>query len=139
MFNSMKEQASDMVLKMQVSEEVEKQEVASVWNEDQAQTIHEDAGSAFSAAPAQPGAPPESGGSAEMAAQSEHGGEKLTPVETIRKTEREPAPNEPCPCGSGKKYKKCHGRFGGMDGGGGGPTIPGRGIKEHKGEVKMGG
>ncbi|HAO62910.1 MAG TPA: SEC-C domain-containing protein, partial [Porphyromonadaceae bacterium] len=20
-------------------------------------------------------------------------------------------PNDPCPCGSGKKYKKCHGRF----------------------------
>jgi preprotein translocase subunit SecA len=33
MFNSMKEQASDMVLKMQVSEEVEKQEVASVWGD----------------------------------------------------------------------------------------------------------
>jgi uncharacterized protein YecA (UPF0149 family) len=23
---------------------------------------------------------------------------------------REPGRNEPCPCGSGKKYKKCHGR-----------------------------
>jgi uncharacterized protein len=29
-------------------------------------------------------------------------------VETVRK---QPAPgrNDPCPCGSGKKYKKCHG------------------------------
>jgi preprotein translocase subunit SecA len=23
-----------------------------------------------------------------------------------------PGRNEPCPCGSGKKYKKCHGRAG---------------------------
>ena len=76
-----------------------------------------------------------------MEAQSEHGGEKLKPVETIRRTMREPGPNEPCPCGSGKKYKKCHGRIGG----GGMEAIkrsgsPSRGgPKEHKGEVKMGG
>ena len=24
--------------------------------------------------------------------------------------ERMPGPNDPCPCGSGKKFKKCHGR-----------------------------
>ncbi|MFW6201792.1 MAG: SEC-C metal-binding domain-containing protein, partial [Gemmatimonadota bacterium] len=24
-------------------------------------------------------------------------------------TEDEPGRNDPCPCGSGKKYKKCHG------------------------------
>lgn len=29
-------------------------------------------------------------------------------VETVRK-EVEPGRNDPCPCGSGKKYKKCHG------------------------------
>ncbi len=29
-------------------------------------------------------------------------------VETIRKP-HEPGRNDPCPCGSGKKYKKCHG------------------------------
>lgn len=29
-------------------------------------------------------------------------------VETLRK-EAEPGRNDPCPCGSGKKYKKCHG------------------------------
>lgn len=29
-------------------------------------------------------------------------------VETVRKAE-EPGRNDPCPCGSGKKYKKCHG------------------------------
>ncbi len=136
MFASMKEQATDMILKMQVSEEVEKQEVASVWNEEQAQTIHQEASSAFSGAPAEAAAPA-GGGSAEMEAQSEHGGEKLKPVETIRKTTRVAGPNDPCPCGSGKKYKKCHGRTGGdID-----DLIADRGQskKEHKGEVRLGG
>ena len=142
MFVAMKEQISDMILKVQISEEIEKQEVASVWNEEEAQATHADAGSAFNvpaAAPQQAGA--EGSGSAEMEAHSEHGGAKLKPVETIRKTAREPGPNDPCPCGSGKKYKKCHGRIGG----GGVEAIDGemnranRGQREHKGEVKTGG
>lgn len=32
------------------------------------------------------------------------------PVKTYRKTEKEIGRNDPCPCGSGKKYKHCHGR-----------------------------
>ena len=27
--------------------------------------------------------------------------------------DKKPRPNDPCPCGSGKKYKQCHGRLGG--------------------------
>ncbi|HYF50437.1 MAG TPA: preprotein translocase subunit SecA [Planctomycetota bacterium] len=140
MFISMKENATDLILKAQVSEEVEKQEVASVWNEDEAQAIHQEAGSAFDGAPP-PGTPPSGGGSQEMQKQSEHGGADIKAVETIRKTDREPGPNDPCPCGSGKKWKKCHGRIGG-----GGlddltpSSIPQRGhAREHKGEVKTGG
>jgi len=30
------------------------------------------------------------------------------PVQPIR-TDKKVLPNDPCPCGSGKKYKKCHG------------------------------
>jgi hypothetical protein len=30
-------------------------------------------------------------------------------VETVRRTEPKVGRNDPCPCGSGKKYKKCHG------------------------------
>ena len=26
------------------------------------------------------------------------------------KVDKQPGRNDPCPCGSGKKYKKCHGR-----------------------------
>ena len=32
-------------------------------------------------------------------------GQKREPIQVEKKTGR----NEPCPCGSGKKYKKCHG------------------------------
>lgn len=33
-------------------------------------------------------------------------------TEPIRRESRKIRPNEPCPCGSGKKYKKCHGAAG---------------------------
>jgi preprotein translocase subunit SecA len=31
-------------------------------------------------------------------------------VETVRRDADKVGRNDPCPCGSGKKYKKCHGR-----------------------------
>jgi preprotein translocase subunit SecA len=38
------------------------------------------------------------------------GGEEPDPApKAPRKVEKKPKPNEPCFCGSGKKYKKCHG------------------------------
>ncbi|MGE5351311.1 MAG: preprotein translocase subunit SecA [Acidobacteriota bacterium] len=40
------------------------------------------------------------------AQQAGHEGQKLQPVQVEEKTGR----NEPCPCGSGKKYKNCHGK-----------------------------
>ncbi len=36
-------------------------------------------------------------------------GEADKKQETVRRTEKKVGRNEPCPCGSGKKYKKCHG------------------------------
>ena len=41
-----------------------------------------------------------------------HGGEADEPqkVETVRRDADKVGRNDPCPCGSGKKYKKCHGR-----------------------------
>jgi preprotein translocase subunit SecA len=41
-----------------------------------------------------------------MAAASQAGGQT---VQTIRRTVPKVGRNDPCPCGSGKKYKKCHG------------------------------
>ena len=37
------------------------------------------------------------------------GGGDVTPI-TVRRTSPKVGRNEPCPCGSGKKYKHCHGR-----------------------------
>ena len=37
------------------------------------------------------------------------GGEQQQPVQRVVRTTEKVRPNEPCPCGSGKKYKKCHG------------------------------
>ncbi len=34
-------------------------------------------------------------------------------IETIRRQEEKVGRNDPCPCGSGQKYKKCHGRLSG--------------------------
>jgi preprotein translocase subunit SecA len=35
----------------------------------------------------------------------------VEPVETFVRDSRKVGRNEPCPCGSGKKYKHCHGRL----------------------------
>ena len=37
-----------------------------------------------------------------------HGGNDGS-VETVRREGKKTGRNDPCPCGSGKKYKKCHG------------------------------
>ena len=37
-------------------------------------------------------------------------GEAVQPVQTVRRKTKKIKPNEPCPCGSGKKYKKCCGK-----------------------------
>lgn len=38
---------------------------------------------------------------------SEEDGPAPPPPETIHKDAEEPGRNDPCPCGSGKKYKQC--------------------------------
>jgi preprotein translocase SecA subunit len=38
-----------------------------------------------------------------------HGGGPAPKVETVKRDGEKVGRNEPCPCGSGKKYKKCHG------------------------------
>ncbi|GMV81205.1 MAG: protein translocase subunit SecA [Planctomycetota bacterium] len=126
MFNKMKDQAATMVFRLQVDNPVASQQVQSVWNLEKAETIKEDAKSAFEAAPA-------TGGSEEMAAHSEHGGADLKAIETIRRSGRKVMPNEACPCGSGKKFKKCHGQFG--------DTYDGDASKgaEIRGKAKLGG
>ena len=46
----------------------------------------------------------------ELAAASRSGGDAAQPIQ--RRTGEKVGRNDPCPCGSGKKYKKCHGAEG---------------------------
>ena len=41
---------------------------------------------------------------------AESAGREAQKVETFVRTEKKVGRNDPCPCGSGKKYKQCHGR-----------------------------
>jgi preprotein translocase subunit SecA len=61
--------------------------------------------------PAQPRRPRkvvESGGGTEPAAKGAAGGDEDS-AKPMRRNEPKVGRNDPCPCGSGKKYKKCHG------------------------------
>ncbi|MGL6077004.1 MAG: preprotein translocase subunit SecA [Fimbriiglobus sp.] len=49
----------------------------------------------------------------EATQQSTNSGEPKK-VETIRRTDKKVSRNDPCPCGSGKKYKNCHMKTDGM-------------------------
>ena len=48
----------------------------------------------------------------EAASRSKAGVTAKGGVEQIKRTESKVGRNDPCPCGSGKKYKKCHGAAG---------------------------
>jgi uncharacterized protein YchJ len=41
------------------------------------------------------------------------GSEPVIPTHTLRHEARQTLPNAPCPCGSGRKFKKCCGRVAG--------------------------
>jgi preprotein translocase subunit SecA len=56
------------------------------------------------------GAAAAAGGGGEGAPPAAGDGEDVKKVETVRRAEPKVGRNDPCPCGSGKKYKKCHGR-----------------------------
>jgi preprotein translocase subunit SecA len=60
---------------------------------------------AFASAP-RASAPPF--GTSSRAAPARVGGDDA-PIQTVRRDEPKVGRNDPCPCGSGKKYKKCHG------------------------------
>ena len=47
----------------------------------------------------------------QMAKAAAQGVSRRTKPETFKREERKVGRNEPCPCGSGKKYKQCHGKM----------------------------
>ncbi len=62
-----------------------------------------------SALAAQPPAQAAAGGGAVAGAPAQAPTPRPEPVETFKRDTRKVGRNEPCPCGSGKKYKRCHG------------------------------
>ncbi|MGC4082107.1 MAG: preprotein translocase subunit SecA [Vicinamibacterales bacterium] len=67
------------------------------------------ASSIFNSAPSRPAAPPAPTVGAHRPPQPARVGGDDADVKTVRHDGPKVGRNDPCPCGSGKKYKKCHG------------------------------
>jgi preprotein translocase subunit SecA len=98
MWTSIGERATDLVFRM---EQLDEGFVGSTWVETAA--VHEEASSATYAA---------AGQQSENGAPSNNGEE--VKLEPIRNRGQRIGRNDPCPCGSGKKYKNCHMRSAGL-------------------------
>ena len=96
MLNSIREDMVKYVLSVTLATNTQRQQVVSIGN-----ASKEEAGSAVSEAKAKIAA-----ANMPKAAPKETKAPKKMPVHV----EKTPGRNDPCPCGSGKKYKNCHGR-----------------------------
>ena len=101
MWKGIDERVTDIVYRI---EQVEDDELRSTWKETAA--IHEEASSATLPEPGQP-----AGGLPEAAGDSRGG---VQAVEPIRNLGQKVGRNDPCPCGSGKKFKNCCGKSSGV-------------------------
>ena len=89
MWNSVGNYVTDLIFKM---EQLDEDFVGSTWVE--AAAIHEEA-------------PPPPAGMSEQQQAAIDGTQADQKLEPIRNRERKVGRNDPCPCGSGKKYKNC--------------------------------
>ncbi len=96
MWESIGERVTDLIFRM---ESFNEEFIRSTWVE--AETRHDDAHSASQLAQ-------EANTPAQQAAQASSNRGEEQRVETVRNTEPRVGRNDPCPCGSGKKYKACH-------------------------------
>jgi preprotein translocase subunit SecA len=100
MWKGIDERVVDIVYRI---EQVEDDALRSTWKETAA--IHAEAASATLAPPAEsrsaPGGPPDQRG-------------ETGPVEPIRNLGQKVGRNDPCPCGSGRKFKNCCGKSSGV-------------------------
>jgi preprotein translocase subunit SecA len=101
MWKGIDERVTDIVYRI---EQVEDDELRSTWKETAA--IHAEASSATLPEPGQPPA-----GQPEAAGDSRGG---VQAVEPIRNLGQKVGRNDPCPCGSGKKFKNCCGKGSGV-------------------------
>jgi len=95
MSDAVAEEVSDLILRMEIAEEAP-MEHSDLWEEGEA--IHDETGQFESR-------------SAEDLYAADHGGsEGEMVVQQIKRDQPKVGRNSPCPCGSGKKYKKCCGK-----------------------------
>ena len=100
MWKGIDERVTDIVYRI---EQVEDDELRSTWKETAA--IHAEASSATLPEPGQPaGGPPDAAGDSRG----------VQAVEPIRNLGQKVSRNDPCPCGSGKKFKNCCGKGSGV-------------------------
>ena len=99
MWTSIGERVTDLIFRM---EQLDQNFVGSTWKE--ARAIHEEAPSTTEIARQQQ----------QAIEGSENADQKIEP---IRNRAPKVGRNDPCPCGSGKKFKNCHMRKGGVAGG----------------------
>ena len=96
MWEAVGERVTDLIFRM---ESFNEDFIRSTWVD--ATATHDDAQSASRQAM-------ESDTPQQRAAQSSNRQQEEQVVETIRNTAPRVGRNDPCPCGSGKKYKQCH-------------------------------
>jgi len=102
MVDTVDKEIVNLVFKLQVKMPEKSREERR--REHQTVAAHADAtGMGMTAAPEVTGGPQEKN---PMAEASQAG----TQTRTVRRAQKKVGRNDPCPCGSGKKYKKCHGR-----------------------------
>jgi preprotein translocase subunit SecA len=78
---------------------------------EQLQYRHDEAPSAIAPEQAEPEAAPAATGGQSMTLRQTPREQPALPAEPFVRPDRKVGRNEPCPCGSGKKYKQCHGRL----------------------------
>jgi preprotein translocase subunit SecA len=97
-----------MTVRIQAAEEVEEVEAQVQPSYSNVQYTHADFAAAAAAAAAE-GSDPES---IALAVQQGPGGEAEESSQPFRRFGQKIGRNDPCPCGSGRKYKQCHGKIG---------------------------
>jgi len=107
MIDSIKEEAVELMFRVQV---VREEVIAGALEEPQMKFIHPEAGGMSSVVPQRPAqkSPAGSGGDPSLLHPTAQRGQGAA-SESVRRSAPKVGRNDPCPCGSGKKYKKCHG------------------------------
>jgi len=105
MVAGIKEEAVELIFRVQA---VREEKMSSVLEVSQAQFLHpESQGMVSGQPPGEPAAGSQPGAGPSLLQPS--AGDAGKKPETVRRDQPKVGRNDPCPCGSGKKYKKCHG------------------------------